>query len=590
MLEKGGLCMRISALNRMLTLIVRLLDPKQSTVPPVAPSCRKPLENSGKRMALSAAVPETQGVSSRTLAAFFEELRADTTLNMHSVTVLRNGKVLASAAFGDWDPAVWRATFSASKSVIALAIGCLWDDGLLRLEDRVLDYFPEENGMLTRVKWRDLTVEDLLTMRSGTSFNELSSVGEADWIKSFWTSSSSGKEFRYNSLNTYMLAVLIRRITGESVCDFLRKRLFAPLGIGEVYWETCPRGIEKGGWGLYISPDDMTKLGQLVLQRGVWQGERLLSEEWIQRATTQQMRAPADYGDYDYGYHVWTARDGTRFLFNGMLGQNVMGFWENGILLVTHAGNNELFQQGRFFEIAHRAFGGTFAESLPADRAGERELQRVLDSLRTRYPDPPRRNILQRLFGVKSTSLPESCCSLDKTAYAVVADEGAAVGLLPVFLQAVTNRYTVGVRELRLAVEPSCAVIYYREGEEEHRLPIGFYAPARTVLTFDGDRYAVAVRGRVATDEEDRLVWLITVSFLETPCTRRIKLTFVGDAVILEQSETPGEDFVKSLIDTAKAELEKQPLVGNAVQKLDPDYMYYKIERLFSPRVKLEKE
>ncbi|MBE6756994.1 MAG: serine hydrolase [Ruminococcaceae bacterium] len=582
--------MRISALNRILTLIMRLLDRKQSTVPLVAPSCCKPLESDAKGVPLPCASPETQGVSSRVLAEFFEQLRADDTLNMHSVSVLRNGHVLASASFGDWDSTVWRATFSASKSVIALAIGCLWDDGLLRLEDRVLDYFPEENSMLTRVKWRDLTVEDLLTMRSGSSFNELGAVGEADWIKRFWASSSTGKEFRYNSLNTYMLAVLVRRITGDSVCDFLRKRLFDPLGIGEVYWETCPRGIEKGGWGLYMSPCDIAKLGQLVLQRGVWQGERLLSEEWITRAVSRRMEAPAEYGDYDYGYHIWTARDGSRFLFNGMLGQNVMGFWKSGILLVTHAGNNEMFQQSHLFEIAHRTFGGEFSENLPADRVGEQELQRVLTSLHTRYPEPPRGTMIQRLFGVKLNSLPEICYSVDGAVYAANVEEAASVGLLPVSLQAVTNRYTTGISGIRLAVEENTAVLYYREGKREHRLPIGLYAPARTVLNFGGDRYLVSVKGRISSDEEERPVWLLTVYFLETPYTRHIKLTFTGDGVILEQSETPGEDFVKSLTDTAKAELAKQPVVGGAVQKLDLDYVHYKIERLFSPRVKLQKE
>ncbi|MBE6768581.1 MAG: serine hydrolase [Ruminococcaceae bacterium] len=579
--------MRIS---RIVTMIARLLDRKQSTVPLVPPSCKKPLGGDITSTPLPAVSPEARGVPSRTIAAFLEELRAAHDLNMHGVTVLRGGCVLADVAFGDWDTTVLRATFSACKSVISLAIGCLWDDGLLRLNDRVLDYFPEETNVLTRVKWRDLTVEDLLTMRSGAAFNEFSAASEEDWVKSFWASSSAGKEFRYNSLNTYLLAVLIRRITGESVCDFLRRRLFRPLGIGDVYWETCPRGIEKGGWGLYIRPHDLAKLGTLVMDRGVWQGERLLSEEWIARATAVQMRTPAEYGDYDYGYHIWSARDGSRFLFNGMLGQNVMGFWENGIVLVAHAGNNEMFQQSRFYEIAHRAFGGTFSDVLPQDAEGEKELQRVRECLRTRYPEPPRTTVWQRLIGVKPNALPDVCRSLDGARYTVMTDDAASVGLLPVFLQAVTNRYTAGVRGIRIAVEEECAVVYYREGEREYRLPFGLYAPARTVLDFGGDEYLVSLKGRIANDEEDRPVWTLTLCFLETPCTRRIKLTFAEDTVILEQSETPGEDFVKSLTDTAKAELAKQPLVGGAVQKLDFDYVHYKIERLFSPRLKLKKE
>ncbi len=583
--------MRITTLNRLLTLTGRLLDRKQSTIPLVAPCGTKPPSPATSGEVLTVDTPESQGVPSRTLAKFFEKLRDDPTLNMHSVLVLRNGRVLANAVFDDWDPTVWRATFSASKSVISLAIGCLWDDGLLQTEDRVLDYFPEETNVITRVKWRDLTVEDLLTMRSGSSFNEFGSVGEADWVKNFWSSSSSGKEFRYNSLNTYMLAVLIRRITGESVCDFLRKRLFDPLGIGDVYWETCPHGNEKGGWGLYMRPADMAKLGQLVLQRGVWQGNRLISEEWIARATAVHMRAPADYGDYDYGYHIWVARGGGRFLFNGMLGQNMVGFWKNGILLVSYAGNNELFQQSSFLELAHRTFGGRFSDKLPKDPEGEEVLQQVLTTLRTSYPVQPRPTWFHRLFNVKLNALPDWWRRFDGETYAVArAGDAAAVGLLPVALQAVTNRYATGVRALRTAVEDDTMVLYYREGDREHRLPLGIYAPARTVLTFGDDAYLVSVKGRIATDEEERPVWLLTVSFLETPCTRFLKLTFADDTVVLEQRETPGEDFVKAAADTAKAELAKQPLLGGAVQKLDFDYVHYKIERLFSPRVMLKRE
>lgn len=580
--------MKITTLNRMLVLFTRLLDRKQSTVPLVAPTGEKPLCASAAGRPLPTATPEDEGVSSRVLAAFFEELRSDPTLDMHRVTVMRNGRVLAEATFGDWDPTVWRTTFSASKSVIALAIGCLVDDNLLQAEDRVLEYFPEETNVLTRVKWRDLTVEDLLTMRSGSSFNEFAAIGEENWVKNFWASTSAGKEFRYNSLNTYMLAALIQRITGKSVCDFLRERLFDPLGIGEVYWETCPRGTEKGGWGLYIHPTDMAKLGQLVMQGGVWDGRRLLSEEWITRATAKHMITPAEYGDYNYGYHIWVSRgDGNRFLFNGMFGQNVLGFRNNGILLVCHAGNNELFQQSRFYKIAHRTFGGNFPQSLTADPDGEEQLEDTLASLRAVYPQMPRVGFFKRLLGVKADPLPKHCYQTDGASF--TADAAATVGLLPLALQMVTNRYTTGLTALRTAVEGQEAVLYYREGREEHRLPLGLYAPARTVLRFGEDAYAVSVHAKVATDEEDRPVWILTLYFLETPFTRRLKLTFAEEKLILEQSETPGEVFVGTLIDTATAGLSKQPLVGGAVQKLDPDYMHYKIERLFLPRVTLKK-
>lgn len=588
--------MNLTSLNRTITMMGRLLDRRRSTVPFVAPVTAKPLFHAAERTPLLRATPESQGVSSRALAAFFEELKQDETLRMHSVTVLRNGYVLAQAVFDDWDVDVWRASFSACKSVVALAIGLLVDEGRLRVSDRLVDLLEGQLTPLWRRKLREVTVEDLLTMRSGVTFNEVESMCEEDWVKGFFNATVRGEigaDFQYNSLNTYMLATLVRQITGEGVCAFLRPRLFEPLGIGEVYWETCPRGTEKGGWGLYICPEDMARLGQLVMQRGVWQGQRLLSEEWIATATAPHATAPAEYGDYDYGYHIWTGRTQKRFLFNGMLGQNVMGFWDNGVLLVSHAGNNELFQQSRYFPLAHKWFGNALPDALSEDAPAREALSQTLKGLRTAYPAPPRPTMWQRLLRCPPAELPPLCRRLDGAVFTVEAEEEASsVGLLPVSLQAVTNRYTEGLRRLRFAVEDEgrTFVVYYEEADGVHRLPIGFYGAERVVLRFGDDAYATAVSGRCTTDEEDRPTLLLRLSFLETPFTRRLKLTVAGNALRLEQHEQPGDDFVWLLLDQLRADLEKQTLVGGALQKVDADYWHYKTERLFSPRLVLRAE
>lgn len=581
--------MNISSLNRMITLIGRVADRRHSTVPFVTPTADKPLFPGTAGDRLPRVTPEEAGVSSRTLAAFFRALADEPTLNMHSVMVLRNGRVLAEATFGDRSTMGWQMTFSASKSIVSLAVGLLADEGRLRVTDRVIDFFGTQVSPLARLKWHDLTVEDLLTMRSAASFNEGEAVCEADWVKAFFASSlrgTLGETFHYNSLNTYMLAAIVRQITGQGLCDFLRPRLFDPLGIGEVFWEPCPAGVEKGGWGLYICPEDMAKLGQLVMDHGMWRGERLISEEWIAAATAAHAAAPESYGDYDYGYQIWSGRSQPRFLFNGMLGQNVIGFWENGILLVSNAGNNEMFQQSRYFDLAHEAFGGTFPDALPQDAAAQRELADTLTGLRTVYPSPPRGSWRQRLLGQRPDWLPALCRQLDGRIF-TAGEDAAAVGLLPVSLQLVTNRYAAGLCAVRFAVEDEVPVAYFDEGEAENRLPVGLYAPQQTVLTFGGDRYAATVSGRCLTDEEDHPVLFLRVEFSETPYTRRLKFTFCGNGLRLELGETPGEDFIwtfaQGTLDDAKW---AQPLAGT-LQKWDLDYVRYKLERLFKPRLTL---
>lgn len=586
--------MNLSQLNRTLTMMGRLLDRRRSTVPLVAPRGKKPLYSAENHTPLPRATPESQGVSSRTLAAFFDALKRDDTLNMHTVTVMRNGYVLATAEFGDADAAVWRTTFSASKSVIALAIGLLVDDGRLQLDDRVIDLFDGQISPLARRKFKELTVEDLLTMQSGVTFNEVEAACEEDWVKAFFSAAVRGEiggDFQYNSMNTYLLAAIVRRLTGESVCDFLRPRLFDPLGIGTVYWETCPRGIEKGGWGLFIHPEDLARLGQLVLQRGVWQGKRLISEEWIAAATAPHATAPDDYGDYDYGYHIWSGRTQHRFLFNGLFGQNVMGFWDNGILIVSHAGNNEMFQQSSFFPLAHRTFGGAFPDALPPNEEAEKTLSDALSGLRTAYPVPPQATVWQRMLHHEPPPLPALCYRLNGVSLSVQDEqEAASVGLFPVALQLTSNRYADGLRRLRFAVEGDTFVVYYEEVGDVFRLPVGFYAAERVALRFGEDVYEVAVSGRCAADEEGRDVLLLRLSFLETPCTRRLKLVCGTSTWRLTQEEQPGEEFVDRMLRSLLSGLEKQPLVGGAVQKIDPDYLYYKTERLFSPRLVLKKD
>ena len=164
-------------------------------------------------------------------------------------------------------------------------------------------------------------------MRAGVIFGEAEALSEQDWVRAFLNSSLKGEpgtEFYYNSLNTYMLSAIVLRKTGKKLTDFLQERLFGPMGITDILWETCPSGIEKGGWGLYIRPEDIAKLGQLVMDEGMWHGQQLISAEYIRTATAAHASPPPELGDFDYGYQIWVGRKTPAFLFNGMLGQNVL--------------------------------------------------------------------------------------------------------------------------------------------------------------------------------------------------------------------------------------------------------------------------
>ena len=180
---------------------------------------------------------------------------------------------------------------------------------------------------------------------SEVTFNESGIVSGNDWLGSFLNASVNGKpgtEFQYNSLNTYVLSAIVTKRTGETLTEYLTPRLFGPLGITKYYWETCPKGITKGGWGLFLCAEDMAKLGQLYLQRGKWNGQQLVSEYWIEISTARHLKTQND--TYGYGYQLWMEQRPGSFEYNGMLGQNVIIYPDMDMVLVTNAGNKEMFQ------------------------------------------------------------------------------------------------------------------------------------------------------------------------------------------------------------------------------------------------------
>ena len=173
----------------------------------------------------------------------------------------------------------WNYTFSMCKSVTSLAIGMLIAEDKLHEDDLLVEYFGKGMSAFDRLRFKNITVKHLLMMSTGVAFNELGSVTVDDWVKGFFTSNikfDAGSQFEYNSMNTYILACLVNLISGVSLSEYLSTRLWQPLGIKQVYWDKSPKNIEKGGWGLYLSPIDMAKIGQLYLNKGSWNDEQLV--------------------------------------------------------------------------------------------------------------------------------------------------------------------------------------------------------------------------------------------------------------------------------------------------------------------------
>ncbi|WP_233835491.1 serine hydrolase domain-containing protein [Paraburkholderia sp. ZP32-5] len=314
------------------------------------------------RDGLTRAAPSTTGADADAIGAFLDDVDA-AGLDLHSLMLYHRGHVVAEAWRWPYRADRPRILHSVAKSFTACAIGLALADGLFRLDDKVVDFFPEArpapdasagNGQ----DWlAQMTIEDLLTMRTGHE-GETSGAAwrslQSSWIAEFFRIPlvhQPGSAFMYTSAASYVLSAILSRVTGETLHDYLKPRIFEPLGIHGEKWDIGPDGINPGGNGLTATMADMLKLGLLHAQNGVWEGRRLLPEQWVKQAT-QPHGEP-----FKYGYHWWTRGDGN-FSAIGRFVQMVTVFPAHGAALaVTGAikGSGRLFPHiDRYFPVAFR--------------------------------------------------------------------------------------------------------------------------------------------------------------------------------------------------------------------------------------------
>ncbi|MBQ8508890.1 MAG: serine hydrolase [Clostridia bacterium] len=294
------------------------------------------------------ASPESVGISPESIAAFEERLRADK-LGHQGYMLYRNGKLVAQSIASPYRMTDKRHVFSVSKTWTSTAIGLAVDEGLLSVEDSVISFFPELLPEVISDNLAAMKVRHLLSMNTGHRCDTTGSVAtrEPGWAKRFLAlpvECAPGSKFVYNSTATYMLSAILTKITGVSLLDYIRPRLLNPLGIDDVYWMESPDGINVGGWGIHVSQEDMLKLGVLYLNRGVWNGRRILSEAWIDEATgVQSDNSTGGTIDWKvgYGYQIWRCQHNC-FRADGSCGQYIVVSPEKNSVAVMISEDNRM--------------------------------------------------------------------------------------------------------------------------------------------------------------------------------------------------------------------------------------------------------
>ncbi len=293
--------------------------------------------------------PEAQGVDSAAVLALLDAVESEG-VGLHSLMFLRHGQIVASGWWAPYAPELPHMLFSLSKSFTSSAIGLAIAEGRLTVDDFVLSFFPADAPPVVSSPLAAMRVRHLLTMSTGHDVDvtqPTTAAADGNWVKAFLAQPvqhEPGTHFAYNSAATYMLSAIIQRLTGETVLAYLGPRLLAPLGIEGATWQSCPRGINTGGWGLSVRTGDIACFGQLYLQQGAWQGQPLISAAWVQEATAWHMSNGADpQNDWaqGYGYQFWRCRHNA-YRGDGAFGQFCLVMPDQDAVLAMTAGEQDM--------------------------------------------------------------------------------------------------------------------------------------------------------------------------------------------------------------------------------------------------------
>ena len=311
--------------------------------------------------------------------------------------------------------------YSLSKSFTSTAVGFAVAEGRLTVNDKVVSFFPKDLPEKVSDNLAALRVKDLLTMSVGDEKEPTRSmVLEENWVKAFLAQPIThppGSTFMYNSAATYMCSAIVQQITGQKIVDYLKPRLFEPLGIEGMTWETCPRGINTGGWGLSIQTEGLAKFGQLYLQKGAWQGRQLLSAKWVEEATTFKIQQPVtvnpkrpnERGDWvqGYCYQFWRCRHNA-FRGDGAYGQFTIVMPDQDAVIVMTGESNNL--QGELDLVWEHLLPAMKETPLPADPRSQARLQQTAASLALAMPggqssSPTASGVSGKVFKIETNDL-----------------------------------------------------------------------------------------------------------------------------------------------------------------------------------------
>ncbi|MEP7291588.1 MAG: serine hydrolase, partial [Chloroflexota bacterium] len=304
-----------------------------------------------------------------------------------SLMLLRHGSVVAEGWWSPYRPERPHMLFSLSKSFTSSAVGLAVSEKRLSLDDKVISFFPNEAPAEVSEYLAALRVRDLLSMSSGQEQDALPALSRTktgNWVEGFFSEPvvfEPGTHFVYNSGATYMLSAILQNVTGMTLLDYLQPRLMQPLGIEGATWEVSPQGINTGGWGLSVKTEDIARFMQVYLQKGIWNGQQILPQAWVEEATSRKISNGDDPNNdwtQGYAYQFWRCRHDA-YRGDGAFGQfGIVMQAQDTVLAITSGVEDMQSVLNLVWEILLPGLGDA---PLPEDPAAHAALSEKLASL-----------------------------------------------------------------------------------------------------------------------------------------------------------------------------------------------------------------
>jgi CubicO group peptidase (beta-lactamase class C family) len=454
--------------------------------------------------------PETQGISSSAILAFVEE--AEQKLDaLHSLMIVRRGQVVAEGWWGPYAADEPHMMFSLSKSFTSTAVGLAVAEGKLKVDDPVLGFFPDEAPAAPSNNLKAMRVRDLLTMSTGHHDEDIQKFpyqSDESVVKAFLArpvAHKPGTFFVYNTPASYMLSAIVQKVTGQPVIEYLRPRLFEPLGIANPTWEASKQGVSLGGFGLSVRTEDIARFGQLYLQKGQWQGKQLLPADWVETATSRLMSngsSPTSDWEQGYGYQFWRSRHGF-YRGDGAHGQFCLILPQYDTVIAITSGTRDM---GSVMNLVwDRLVPALKAGTMPADAAANRQLIAKLATLRLKTPSGTATSAAAPSAAGKRFTFEKNPQSIES----IVLEPSPAAGGTSLTL---------------------------RIAGTDQRLAVAHNDWKKGTLTAGSSPDAVAASGAWTSND----TYTFTVARYRTPFTTTYQLRFAGDQLFVRAEQNVG--------------------------------------------------